>query len=267
MPAKYIYILSDSVGTTVKEVISNVLMQFPNHHYEVKLFSFVQNETYLEKVLSEAKKVQAPVIATFVKPEIHDFAEKFAAKENLTYFNMLHPLLTFFSQDLESVPSGKPGPRHALDEYYYRRIEALEFAVTNDDGKHPQKLREADIVLLGVSRTSKTPLSLTLANLGYKVANWPIVPEVTIPKELYEIPKEKIIGLTNDPAVLKQFRRERLRSYGIEGEGLYNNDSRIDEELTYAQELYKKLDCPVINVAERSIEETATLILMIMNFA
>ena len=174
-------------------------------------------------------------------------------------------LLQTIVQKNNIQPSGKPGIRHQLDDEYYKRIEALEFAVNNDDGQQPKRFIDADIVLLGISRTSKTPLSMYLANMGYKVANLPLVPESRIPDIIYEIDRSKIIGLTNDVNVLNKFRRERMRSYGIEDASLYTNDARIEKELAYANKLYEELSCPVINVADRSIEETATLIIMFFN--
>ena len=137
----------------------------------------------------------------------------------------------------------------------------MEFAVMYDDGKDPKGFLEADVVLLGVSRTSKTPLSLFLANKNLKVANLPLVPQTHIPKEIYEINPKKIIGLTNDPSVLNEIRRQRMISYGLNPDTTYSNMDSINEELESAQKLYKKLGCYVINVSHRSIEETAALIM------
>ena len=146
------------------------------------------------------------------------------------------------------------------DKEYFNRIEALEFAVTYDDGKDPAGFLKADLVLLGISRTSKTPLSLFLANRGYKVANLPLVPKAQIPAEIYKVDPNKIFGLTNDPEILNGIRRERMISYGLDPDTHYSNIDNIESELNFANELYKKLGCPVINVAHKSIEETAMII-------
>lgn len=159
------------------------------------------------------------------------------------------------------IPDQKIGAQHSLNQKYFDRISAMEFAVMYDDGKDPKGFLEADVVLLGVSRTSKTPLSLFLANKNLKVANLPLVPETHIPKEIYEIDPKKIIGLTNDPSVLNEIRRQRMIAYGLNPDTTYSSMDSINKELESAQALYKKLGCYVINVAHRSIEETAALIL------
>ena len=158
-------------------------------------------------------------------------------------------------------PNHNIGAVHEMGKNYFDRISAMEFAVMYDDGKDPKGFLEADVVLLGVSRTSKTPLSLFLANKNLKVANLPLVPQTHIPKEIYEVDPKKIIGLTNDPSVLNEIRRQRMISYGLDPDTTYSNMDSINKELASAQALYDKLGCYVINVAHRSIEETAALIL------
>ncbi|MCT7764633.1 MAG: kinase/pyrophosphorylase, partial [Lactobacillus iners] len=150
---------------------------------------------------------------------------------------------------------------HHMGQRYFDRISAMEFAVMYDDGKDPKGFLEADVVLLGVSRTSKTPLSLFLANRNIKVANLPLVPQTHIPDEIYKVDPKKIIGLTNDPEVLNEIRRQRMISYGLNPDTTYSNMDSINAELNSAKQLYDKLGCYVINVAHRSIEETAALIM------
>ena len=154
---------------------------------------------------------------------------------------------------------------HHLEENYFRRIKAMEFAVKYDDGKNPRGFLEADVVLLGVSRTSKTPLSLFLANKNLKVANLPLVPQAHIPKEIWEVDSKKIVGLTNDPEVLNGIRKKRMIAYGLNPDTAYSDIDKIKEELEFANALYQKLDCVVINVATLSIEETASLIMDALN--
>ena len=152
-----------------------------------------------------------------------------------------------------------------MDEKYFGRIEAIEFAVKYDDGKDQHMLHEADLVLVGISRTSKTPLSIYIANKMYlKVLNIPLVPEVKPPKELFEIPKKKIIGLTNSVEMLNKIRTERVKCIGLRNGSSYSSLSRIIEELNYADSIMKKLGCPVIDVSKKAIEETAQMILEIM---
>lgn len=152
-----------------------------------------------------------------------------------------------------------------MDDKYFGRIEAIEFAVKYDDGKDQHMLHEADLVLVGISRTSKTPLSIYIANKMYlKVLNIPLVPEVEPPKELFEIPKKKIIGLTNSIEMLNKIRTERVRCIGLRNGSNYSSLSRIIEELNYAEKIMKKLGCPIIDVSQKAIEETAQVILEIM---
>jgi hypothetical protein len=148
-----------------------------------------------------------------------------------------------------------------LDDEYFNRISAIEFAVKYDDGKDPKGFLDADLVLLGVSRTSKTPLSMFLANKTIKVANLPIMPEASVPDEIWQVDPKKIVGLTNDAEVLNNFRKERMIAYGLSPETIYSDMDRIRAELEYAYELYNKLGCIVINVSKRSIEETAAIIM------
>ena len=163
------------------------------------------------------------------------------------------------------VPSREPGALHSLNKNYFKRIKAMEFAVKYDDGKDPRGFLEADIVLLGVSRTSKTPLSLFLANKNLKVANLPLVPQAHIPKQLFEIDPKKIVGLTNDPDILNSIRKERMITYGLNPDTAYSDIDKIREELAFANDLYQKLGCVIINVASLSIEETAAMILQALD--
>ncbi|MFZ2484057.1 MAG: pyruvate, phosphate dikinase/phosphoenolpyruvate synthase regulator, partial [Streptococcus parauberis] len=162
------------------------------------------------------------------------------------------------------APLGQPGLLRKLDKEYFKRVEAIEFTVKYDDGKDPRAILAADLVLLGISRTSKTPLSMYLADKHLKVVNIPLIPEIPIPKELYQINSRKIIGLTNSIERLGQVRKERLRAMGLSSSASYANMERIFEELTYAEDVMKKLNCPIINVSEKAIEETATIILEIL---
>ena len=201
------------------------------------------------------------IIYSLVKDEMQMPVIKFAREHNIQCVDIFSPVVEAIQQTTHMTPDQKIGAQHSLNQKYFDRISAMEFAVMYDDGKDPKGFLEADVVLLGVSRTSKTPLSLFLANKNLKVANLPLVPETHIPKEIYEIDPKKIIGLTNDPSVLNEIRRQRMIAYGLNPDTTYSNMDSINKELESAQELYKKLGCYVINVAHRSIEETAALIL------
>ena len=165
---------------------------------------------------------------------------------------------------VKKSPKNQPGLVRQLDEEYFRKVEAIEFAVKYDDGRDPRGLLRADVVLIGVSRTSKTPLSMYLANKRYKVANVPLVPEVEPPEELFMVPTKKCIGLTISPDQLNMIRRERLKSLGLTSQANYASLERIMQELEYAEKIMKRVGCPVINVSNKAVEETANLIVDII---
>lgn len=158
-------------------------------------------------------------------------------------------------------PRNQAGLIHSLDHEYFKRVEAVEFAVKYDDGKNPLGLTKADVVLIGVSRTSKTPLSMYLAHKQIKVANVPLVPELNPPEELFKVPPHKIIGLLIDPYKLNEIRVARLKTMGLEDTAVYADVKRINEELVYARGIMRRLHCQIINVSNRAIEETAGIIL------
>ncbi|MDO4671168.1 MAG: pyruvate, water dikinase regulatory protein [Aerococcus sp.] len=257
-------LISDAAGRLNENYLNSAIAQYPTIHFSIEAYPFAQHTEQLSPILTSAKEKNAAVIGSFVKPELDEYAETFCTKNNMRYLSLMGPIVHSIEEASGIAPLKKPGSKEPLNDRYYNRIRALEFSVANDDGRHPNQFKEADIVLLGISRTSKTPLSIYLAFQGFKVANLPLVPESTLPEEIFQIDKHKIIGLTNDVNVLNKFRKERLRAYGIEFDGKYNNDDRIEKELEYANQVYDQLKCPVINVAARSIEETATLIAMLM---
>jgi len=263
MSKKYkIYILSDSVGETAEMVSRAAAEQFKGTNYELKKYSYVSTEENILQMISEAKREDRVVVVfTTVLDAIREKIIEECDKNNLPYIDVLAPLLNKFSDLLGQQPINEPGIIHRLDEKYFKKVEAIEFAVKYDDGKDPRGIKKADIVLIGVSRTSKTPLSMYLAHKNVKVANVPLVPEVPIPEELYQIPTSRIIGLTTDPIKLNEIRQERLKALGLSNTATYANVDRILEELEYADKIMKKLQCPIINVSNKAVEETAGIIL------
>ncbi|HLS54158.1 MAG TPA: pyruvate, water dikinase regulatory protein, partial [Tissierellaceae bacterium] len=190
-----------------------------------------------------------------------EFVQDFSKRTGLFTIDLLSPLMNTVSQVLNTEPKREPGIIRRLDEAYFDRVAAIEFAVKYDDGKDPRGLLDADLVLIGVSRTSKTPLSMYLANKNIKVANVPLVMEVKPPKELFEISARKIIGLTNSPENLNEIRLQRLKSLGLNTNSSYASLDRILKELDYADKVMKKIGCPIIDVSDKAIEETSEIIL------
>lgn len=256
-----IYIISDSAGETAARLAQASVAQYEGAEIPLVRKTFVCEKEDLIASLEEAKQIDAIVVHTMISEEFVKLANDFCAECGLFCMDLLSPLVNEIAKRTDIKPNRVAGAVHSLDQNYFNRINAMEFAVKYDDGKDPKGFLEADIVLLGVSRTSKTPLSLFLANKNLKVANLPLIPQAHIPKQLWEVDPKKIVGLTNDPNILNKIRQERMKAYGLNPETAYSNIDKIKEELAFAKELYEKLDCLVINVADLSIEETASIIL------
>ncbi|WP_230199161.1 pyruvate, water dikinase regulatory protein [Risungbinella massiliensis] len=256
-----IFVVSDSVGETAELVVRAAASQFPERPLEIRRVPYVMDRGTLSETIAAAKEVQGCIAFTLVIPEMQQFLVEECEKKGIEYFDILTPMIASFSRQLQIAPQRQPGLVHKLDEEYFQKIEAIEFAVKYDDGRDPRGLLRADVVLIGVSRTSKTPLSMYLAHKCLKVANVPLVPEVEPPEELYLVPKERCIGLTINPNQLNEIRRERLRSLGLTSGASYANMSRILEELSYAERVIEKVGCQRVDVTNRAVEETANLIL------
>lgn len=260
-----IFIVSDSLGETARAVARATISQFPEiESWDIKRFPYVNNEDILREVLKQAKETDALVIYSIVSKELSNLAREICDKENVEYIDLLSDIIEKLSKKFEMEPLREAGLIRRMDKSYFNRVEAIEFAVKYDDGKDPRGLLKADLVLVGISRTSKTPLSMYLANKHIKVANVPLVPEVPIPKELSSVDPKRIIGLTNSPEKLNVIRTERLKAMGLSGGASYAKLDRILEELDYSEKVMKNLKCPVINVANKAIEETAGIILDIL---
>lgn len=260
-----IFVISDSAGETASKLAQATMAQYPTVDFELIRRTFIQNQEALNLALNDAKSLNAMVIYTIINPDLVQLTQDFCEENKLYSMNVLTPPVEEVAKRTGVQPTGEPGALHHLNKNYFKRIKAMEFAVKYDDGKDPKGFLKADIVLLGVSRTSKTPLSLFLANKNLKVANLPLVPQAQIPEQLWQVDPKKIVGLTNDPAVLNGIRKERMRAYGLDPDTAYSDIDKIKEELEFANKLYKKLGCVVINVATLSIEETASMILNELN--
>lgn len=260
-----IFIISDSLGETARALAKACIYQFPNHdHWDFRRFSYINSKELLDKVFEEASQQTAFMMLSLVDEELTNYAEKRCQAEGFAYVDLLTNVIKTMADLSGDKPLGEPGMLRKLDNQYFNRVDAIEFAVKYDDGKDPRGILKADVVILGVSRTSKTPLSMYLADKQIKVVNIPLIPEVPIPKELREIPATRIIGLTNSPEKLNHIRSERLKALGVSSAANYAKMERILSELDYADRVMKDLKCPVINVAHKAIEETATIIIDIL---
>lgn len=260
-----IYIISDSLGETGEQVVKAAISQFNTDNYEIKKFPYVLERESLVSILeSAAGERRAVVFYTLVEKDFIDLIREFSETKGLVTVDLLSPMLNAIGSILEMEPSREPGMLRKLDDTYFRRVEAIEFAVKYDDGKDPRGLLKADLVLLGISRTSKTPLSMFLANKNIMVANVPLVPESIPPKEIYEVSPKRVVGLTNSPLKLNEIREERLKSLGLPSGSNYAMMERILDEIDYAEKIMKKIGCPIIDVSNKAIEETADLIINIL---
>ena len=257
------FIVSDSVGETAELVAKAALSQFDFRDYEIRRYSFMAEPVQIHEMLEEADDDNTIILFTIVVPSLKKVLMEALQKRNVQAIDLMAGLMELLEERLNLKPKGEAGLIRRLDEQYFRRIEAVEFAVKYDDGKDPRGLKQADIVLIGISRTSKTPLSMYLAHRNVKVANVPLVPEVKPPKELFEVKAQKIIGLTTDPYKLIEIRKERVKALGLQDNASYASIQRIIEELEYADELMRKIGCPVIDVSSRAVEESASVILEI----
>lgn len=257
-----LYVVSDSLGETGEQVVKAALSQFHVENYEINRFSYVLNIDFLHEILAQASlEEQAILIYTLVNPEFIEYVKNYTKDSKLMAVDLLSPLINSIKDVTDLSPIREPGIIRKLDQTYFNRVEAIEFAVKYDDGKDPRGILKADVVIIGISRTSKTPLSMYLANKNIKVANIPLVPESIPPRELDEIPRKKIIGLTNSPVKLTEIREERLRALGLPKGSSYSSMQRILDEIEYAERIMKKIGCPIIDVSNKAIEETAEIII------
>ena len=256
-----IYAVSDSVGETAEQVARAVMRQFDVAEFNIRRFSYVSDKEAIDNIISRAMEENSFIVFTLVVEELRDYLAEQAVLNNIGAVDILTPVLLPLVKQLGLSPKFEPGLLRKLDERYFKKVEAVEFAVKYDDGKDTRGILLADIVLVGVSRTSKTPLSMYLAHKNIKVANIPLVPEVSPPEELKLISPKRIIGLTLNIDNLNKIRKERLKAMGLKDTANYANLERIYEELYYAEEIMKKLNCMVIDTTDKAVEETASIIL------
>jgi [pyruvate, water dikinase]-phosphate phosphotransferase / [pyruvate, water dikinase] kinase len=256
-----IYVASDSAGDTGEAVVRAAEAQFYPQQVEMIRFPFLQDTAGIDKMIQDVLTRSGLIVFTLVIPELRDYLVKKAKQHRIAYIDLLGPVVQTLEKVMQKEARHEPGKIHKLDEDYFKKVEAVEFAVKYDDGRDFTGILTADIVLVGVSRTSKTPLSMYLAHKAFKVANVPLVPEIAPPEQLFTVSNKKIIGLRIDPEKLNMIRTERLKALGLPGTAMYANVKRIQEELQFADEIMKRLGCLVIDVSNKAVEETANTII------
>ena len=260
-----IYLISDSTGETLDRVFLAIKAQFKNIEYDVKSYFFTRTENQVSKIMEEAKKNNnAIILYTIVDTSLAKFLANKGDEKKIPCFSVLGNLIINFSKLLNQEASHVPSGQHALNEEYYERIEAIQFTMAHDDGNLVEDIDKADLILLGVSRTSKTPTSIYLANKGYKTLNIPLVNEQSIPESLKKNPKLScVIGLTTEPQRLVDIRKNRMNALKEKGNTNYTNIRKIEKEITEAKKTFTKYKWPTIDVTRKSVEETAASVIKI----
>jgi len=260
-----IYLISDSTGETLDRIFLALKAQFNNINYDVHPYSFTRTENQIIKILDMAKKNKNSVILyTIVDNNLAKFLANQSEEKGLPCFGVLGNLILSFSKLLNQKASHEPSGQHVLNEEYYQRIEAIQFTMKHDDGNLVNEVGKSDIILLGVSRTSKTPTSIYLANKGYKTSNIPLVNENSIPIILKNNPKLScVIGLNTEAERLVDVRKNRMHSLRETDNKKYTNIENIQKEVDAAKKTFKKYGWPTIDVTRKSVEETAASIIKI----
>ena len=259
-----VYLISDSTGETLDRIFMALKAQFNNFNYELNQFSFTRTENQISTILKDAKNKDSPIILyTVVNSKLAKFLSEEANKIQIPCFGVLGDLILNFSKILNQKATHQPSAQHVLDEDYYKRIEAIQFTMNHDDGNNTENILESDIILIGVSRTSKTPTSIYLANKGLKTSNIPLVNDMSIPKEVIKSSTICIIGLTTEAERLYDIRRNRLNSLKENEASDYTSLEKIRDEIDQSRKIFKQNKWPIIDVTRKSVEETAASIIKI----
>ena len=260
-----IYLISDSTGETLDRVFLAIKAQFKNIEYDVKSYFFTRTENQVTKIMEEAKKNNnAIILYTIVDTSLAKFLANKGDQKKIPCFSVLGNLIMNFSKLLNQKASHVPSGQHVLNEEYYERIEAIQFTMAHDDGNLVEDIDKADLILLGVSRTSKTPTSIYLANRGYKTLNIPLVNEQSIPETLKKNPKLScVVGLTTEPQRLVDIRKNRMNALKEKENTNYTNIRKIEKEINEAKKTFTKYKWPTIDVTRKSVEESAASIIKI----
>tara|TARA_A100000164_G_C21888041_1_gene763817 strand:+ start:360 stop:1184 length:825 start_codon:yes stop_codon:yes gene_type:complete len=260
-----IYLVSDSTGETLERIFLAIKAQFKNFNYKTHYFSFTRTENQIIKIIeNSAKNKNSIFLYTIVDNKLALFLSKECNKKNIPCFGVLGDLILTFSKLLNQEASHIPSGQHVMNEDYYKKIEAIQFTMNHDDGNSLDDINKSDIILLGVSRTSKTPTSIYLANKGMKISNIPLINEQSVPSVLRENPNVTcVIGLTAEPNRLADLRKNRMQSIKENENKNYINLEEIKEEMENSKRLFQKYNWPSIDVTRKSVEETAASILKI----
>jgi len=260
-----IYIVSGGAGTSAEQVVHTVLAQFPESMVQVITVSNVRFENQLEQVVAQAAALGGTIVHSLVDAKLRACLVEMAARWDVAAIDLMGPLLERLENVLGQPAQGQPGLYRKLNKAYFERVAAIEYTIAHDDGLRPENWPQAEILLLGVSRSGKTPLSLYLSVLGWKVANLPLVIGVGPPEELAQVDRRRVIGLSVEPGQLLAFRQQRQLRLGVYGPSEYTNPQKIYEELEYAKKIYRAIGITTIDVTDKPIESTADEIIRLVS--
>ena len=260
-----IYLISDSTGETLDRIFLAIKAQFKNIEYKIHTYSFTRTENQILKILSDAEKNSNSIILySIVDSNLAKYLANISGNKKIPCFGVLGDLILSFSKLLNQKASHQPSGQHVLDDEYYKRIEAIQFTMNHDDGNLVKEINKSDIILLGVSRTSKTPTAIYLANKGFKTSNIPLVNDNSIPKLLRENPKIScVIGLSTEPERLADIRKNRMNSLKETENKSYTDLEKIKVEVEEAKKTFRRYKWPLIDVTRKSVEETAASVIKI----
>lgn len=252
-----IFIVSGGLGASGTHLVRTALAQFEQAQSTLHIMSEIEQVTQIEPVVRRAAAANGIIVHTLVDVNLRETLVDLAHAYNATAVDLIGPLLMALTRLFEREPLGQPGLYRQLREDYFRRIEAIEFTVDHDDGRKPHELNRAEIVLIGVSRSGKTPLSMYLSTRGWKVANVPLVPEITPPEALFAVDARRVVGLSIEPSQLIDFRQRRQRVLGVGATSIYTNPIAIEHEVEYAGAIFRRGGFAVVDVTNKPIEESA----------
>ncbi|QYE35722.1 MULTISPECIES: pyruvate, water dikinase regulatory protein [Sphingosinicellaceae] len=261
MARLHLHLVSDSTGETLESIVKAGLGRFEGTDTIKHFWPMVRSEGHLDRVVEEIAKRPGLVLYTLINGAVRDRLELRCDQLALPAVSVLDPIISALSQFLGQSAVTRPGRQHVMDAAYFRRVDAIHFTMAHDDGVGAEDWEEADIVIAGVSRSSKTPTSIYLANRGYKTANIPLVVESPPPASLFHLAKPLVVGLTTSPERLISIRRNRLLTLGQTADTAYVDAGLVSAEVAFARRLFADNDIPVIDVTRRSIEETAAAII------
>jgi regulator of PEP synthase PpsR (kinase-PPPase family) len=261
-----LHLVSDSTGETLKAVSSAAAAQFSELEYQQKTYPMVRTVTQLERVFKNIKEEKGVVFCTLVEEEVREKLEQFCKKENILYLPVMENIVSILEEYTGFEAINKPGGQHILNDDYFKRIEAINYTLEHDDGQGQLNLENADVIVVGVSRTSKTPTCIYLANQGIKAANYPLVPHVGISEELENVKNTQVVALITSAHTLVEIRRKRSIELGLNNtDNDYIDIHKVEEEITTAKRIFANKGWPVIDITRRSVEETASAIMNILS--